>query len=110
MSLKATREPLILFDISSVCLIQRFSAGSVRGKKLTPQQYLNQRILNEKRSYSKNKQFVFAFTNYIERLQLENAISISYRHGYITNSDRNKMLNVDQDGFSVFAKIKGTPK
>jgi hypothetical protein len=88
----------------------KFGLSFARKKKLTPQQYLNQRLLNENRVFSRNKQFLFAFVNYIERHQLENAINISYRHGSISNLDGKKELAVDQDGFSVFQKIKGTPK
>jgi hypothetical protein len=81
-----------------------------RKNKLSPQQYLNQRLLNENRAFSRNKQYLFAFVNYIERHQLENAINISYRHGSVSSLDGRKELAVDQDGFSVFQKIKGTPK
>jgi hypothetical protein len=88
----------------------KFGLNYARKKKLSPQQYLNQRLLNENRAFSRNKQFLFAFVNYIERHQLENAINISYRHGSISNLEGKKELAVDQDGFSVFQKIKGTPK
>jgi hypothetical protein len=88
----------------------KFGLNFARKKKLSPQQYLNQRLLNENRAFSRNKQFVFAFVNLIERHQLENAINISYRHGSVSNLDGKKELAVEQDGFSVFQKIKGTPK
>jgi hypothetical protein len=61
------------------------------------------------RRFSKSPPFVFAWTYYIERQQLENAINMSVKKGKIScNVDGSKSVMSVDDGFTCFKKISGT--
>ena len=77
-----------------------------RTKKLSPQQYFNQRLLNRDNRFSSNTPFIFSSVYYVERYQLEQQINISYRKGQFKDNN----FFAIEDGFSVFDKIPGTPR
>jgi hypothetical protein len=88
----------------------KFGMHYAREKKLYPQQYFCQRLLNRNRIFSKHSQFLFAAVYFTERYQIENQINISYKRGKVSNNDGQNQLSALEDGFSVLQKIKGTPK
>ncbi len=82
----------------------RYGLNYSRQKKLTVQQYFNQRLLNWDRRFSSNTPYVFSSVYYVERYQLEHQINISCRKGQFKD---NNFFSIE-DGFSVFDKIPGT--
>ncbi|HIC32728.1 MAG TPA: hypothetical protein EYO76_12510, partial [Flavobacteriaceae bacterium] len=77
---------------------------------ITPQQFVEQRILNHNAIFRNNIAFVFTACFYIEKHQLENKINVSYRRGKITQTTTGTSKMNLNDDFSIFHKIKGTPK
>ena len=78
--------------------------------KITPQQFILQRIHNRNPVFAQNKPFIFTAVYYIERYQLESKVNISYMRGKMKRSgDGKEFLQMD-DGFSVFDNVRGSPR
>jgi hypothetical protein len=84
----------------------KFGMNYPRKKKLTPHQYILQRLLNQDKSFSSYPPFVFASVGYREPKQFESQINIAMRKGKIRE---NVMCSIE-DGFDVFDKVLGTPR
>ena len=78
--------------------------------KITPQQFVMQRLLNINPVFARNKPFLFSAAHYIEKYQLEYRMNISYRRGKIDNNPEGKNFLKTEDGFAVFENIPGSPK
>ena len=81
-----------------------------RGIKITPQQFILQRILNLNPVFAQNKPFIFSAVYYIERYQLESKVNISYMRGKMKSDGKGKEFLQMDDGFSVFDNIRGSPR
>ena len=79
-----------------------------RDQKLPPVYYFNQRLLNEDQRFAKHAPYLFAAQQYVERTTLEGQINISGLKGQRdgTTSDLTRLT----DPFSVFQKLKGSPR
>ena len=76
---------------------------------LTPQEWLEQRLLNEDPIWSNTSSFVFSGVNYIERKQMRERINISFQRGHKKILENGLTEYSLEDAFSVLAKISGTP-
>ena len=82
-----------------------------RKAKLTPQQYLSQRLKNKDNRFEQCTPYVFAATGYVEEKQMERNIGISYYRAKInTSKDGSKTCSLDEDAFAVMDNVKGTPR
>ena len=88
----------------------KYGINHPRKYKLTKQMFLNQRLLNEDERFSKDSFFVFMASTLIEQEQLEKQIDISGVRGSSTTDEEGERVVKLQDVFSVFQKLKGTPK
>ena len=79
-----------------------------RAQKLPPVYYFNQRLLNEDQRFAKHAPYLFAAQQYVERTTLESQINISGLKGQrdSTTTDMTRLT----DPFSVFQKLKGSPR
>ena len=81
-----------------------------REMKLTPQQYLGQRLKNKDTRFEQCTPYVFAAAGFVEEKQMERNIGVSYNKGKKTvSSNGSKTYELD-DAFSVLDNVKGTPK
>ena len=72
--------------------------------------YFLTRLCHYSGLFSKNNDYVFMCQQYVERSQLESNIDITTQKGVMTTaSDGTKSMKLT-DAFSVFQKIRGTPK
>ena len=78
--------------------------------KITPQQFILQRIHNLNPVFANNKPFIFTAVYYIERHQLESKMNICYMRGKMKNTEDGKLFMQTQDGFAVFDNIRGSPR
>ena len=78
--------------------------------KLTPQQFLLQRIQNINPVFAQNKPFVFSAVHYVEKYQLQSKVNISYMRGKVSLTSEGKSFLKTEDGFSVFDNIRGSPR
>ena len=88
----------------------QFGLHHKRKQKLTSQTYFNQRLLNQDERFSMDPCYLFMSCYYLERQMIESQINISGVKGISklnANGERKIHLN---DIFSVFAKVKGSPK
>lgn len=88
----------------------QFGLHHKRDLKLSSQMYFNQRLLNVDERFSTDPCYLFMSCYYLERQMIENQIDVAGVRGPSSmneNGERKVHLN---DIFSVFAKIKGTPK
>ena len=81
-----------------------------RKVKITPQQFIMQRLLNINPVFARNKPFLFSAVHYLEKYQLEYRMNISYMRGQVRNNAEGKKLLQTEDGFAVFDSIPGSPK
>ena len=81
-----------------------------REVKLTPQQYLGQRLKNKDTRFAQCTPFVFASAAYIEEKQMERNIGVSYRKGKVDISDGGSKTYKLDDAYSVLDDVRGTPK
>ena len=81
-----------------------------RGIKLTPQQYLGQRLKNKDTRFEQCTPYVFAAAAFVEEKQMEQNIGVSFNKGKKSvSSDGLKTYELD-DAFSVLDNVKFTPK
>ena len=77
-----------------------------RSNKLPPAYYFNQRLLNKDQRFSMNMAYIFMAQQYVQRHSLESQINVSSQRGTFVNQN----LKEHTDVFSVFQKLKGSPK
>jgi hypothetical protein len=78
--------------------------------KITPQQFLLQRIHNINPIFAQNKPFVFSAVHFVEKYQLQSKVNISYMRGKVSLTKEGKSFLKTEDGFSVFDNIRGSPR
>ena len=81
-----------------------------RQKKLTTQEWVNQKLLNKNPAFSKNKPFVFSAVSYVEQQQLMSRMNISYLRGKVTQSNQGTKFLQTEDGYAVFDGLPGSPR
>ena len=79
-----------------------------RDQKLPPVYYFNQRLLNVDQRFAKRPPYLFAAQQYVERTTLEAQINISGLKGNRDSTTTN--MTTLTDPFSVFQKLKGSPR
>ena len=86
----------------------KYGLNHPRDQKLPPVYYFNQRLLNEDQRFAKHAPYLFAAQQYVERTTLESQINISGLKGQrdSTTTDMTRL----SDPFSVFQKLKGSPR
>ena len=84
----------------------RFGLHEERSQKLSATFYFTQRLLNKDQRFAKSITYIFMAMQYLERMALESQISVSAQRGTYNNSNIMQL----SDPYSVFQKIKGTPK
>ena len=88
----------------------KFGLHYKRKKKLTDQQYFNQRILNEDLRFSNSPSYKFGAAAYIERKQLISRANISFMRGKKCVNDEGRPEYDLDDAFTTFDGVKNTPK
>ena len=88
----------------------RYGLNHERKINLTDQKYFTQRIRNKDRRFEENPGYVFAATAYIEKKQLQNNAKISFSRGKKTQTVDGDMVYSLNDPYTVFDKVKNTPK
>ena len=81
-----------------------------RKRKLTPQQYLVQRLRNKDTRFEQCTPYVFAAAAYLEEKQMERNIGVSFSKGKVNISDNGSKSYKLEDAYSVLDDVKGTPK
>ena len=88
----------------------KYGLNHDREIKLSDLQFVNQRFLNKDNRFSSSPGFVYAATGYLEKLQLERNINISYSKGTsVVTNDGKKVYHLEDD-FAVLGKTKNSPK
>ena len=82
----------------------RFGLHYKRKHKITAQDYFKQRLMNIDKKWSNDKTYLFSALYYVERMQLERQINVSYRRGKVVGG---QLVNME-DVCSVFDKVTGT--
>ena len=98
------------FDVKAFpCLhpTGRFGLNYERDIKIPPQMYFTQRLLNEKQMFAKNIPYLFMAHQFVERQMLQKQINVSGMKGALGGDSKIRQLT---DPYSVFQKIKGSPK
>ena len=81
-----------------------------RQQKLTDKTYFEQRLMNQDERFSMDPCYLFMACYYLERQSIERQIDISGVKGISrTTAEGTKKIHLN-DVFSVFSKVKGTPK
>ena len=80
-----------------------------RMKKITPQQFFSQRLLNVDKRFAKDSDFLFVAQQYVERYGLERQIDVSMQKGSLLKTNDGTKVIQTKDAFSVFKNIPGTP-
>ena len=88
----------------------KFGLDHPRKVKLTKQKYFQQRILNKDKRFAETAGYIFAATSLVESERLRSNANLStYKGNKITDSGGQVSYEV-KDPFTVFDKIKNTPK
>ena len=78
--------------------------------KLTPQEWIMQRLLNINPVFARNKPFLFSAVSFVEMHRLTSNMNVSYLRGKLNkNSDGHQFLSTE-DSWTVFDNIPGSPK
>ena len=80
-----------------------------RPRRITPQQYFTQRLLNVDKRFAKDFDFLFVAQQYVERYALERQIDVSMQKGNVLKTNDGTKVIQTKDAFSVFKSIPGTP-
>ena len=100
------------WDISSFPTLfpdGKFGKDYKRAKKLTAQEFFQQRILNKDKRFSKNPGFCFAAMSYVEAERLRNNANLTGMKGRRVEGVNGVSFEL-KDPVTVFDKVKGTPK
>ena len=100
------------WDISSFPTLfpdGKFGKDYKRTKKLTAQEFFQQRILNKDDRFSKNPGFCFAAMSYVEAERLRSNANLTGMKGKRVEGTGGISYEVG-DPCTVFEKVKGTPK
>ena len=84
----------------------RYGLHQNRPIKLAPVYYFNQRLLNKDQRFAMDMAYIFMAQQYIQRHSLESQINVCSQKGTFDK----KSLTQHSDVFSVFQKLKGSPK
>ena len=98
------------FDVKAYpCLhpTGKFGLFQKREIPIPDQMYFVQRLLNKDQRFAKSITYLFMAHQYVERNMLEKQINVSGFRGSLNSNS--EITNLD-DCFSVFQKIKGSPK
>ena len=79
-----------------------------REQKITPQQFINQRLYNINPMFAQNKPFVFSAVHYVEKHQLESQMKVAYMRGKMKQGREGQKFLQTEDGFNVFDNIVGS--
>ena len=81
-----------------------------REKKISPQQFFNQRLLNFDKRFAKDYGFLFVAQQYTERHAIERNISICMKKGkMVEQADGKIKVSQPSDKFNVLKTVRGTP-
>ena len=100
------------WDISSFPTLfpdGKFGKDYKRKKKLTAQEFFQQRILNKDDRFSKNPGFCFAAMSYVEAERLRSNANLTGMKGQRVEGQGGVSYEV-RDPCTVFEKVPGTPK
>ena len=100
------------WDISSFPTLfpdGKFGKDYKRKKKLTAQEFFQQRILNKDDRFSKNPGFCFAAMSYVEAERLRSNANLTGMKGQRAEGQGGVSYEV-RDPCTVFEKVPGTPK
>ena len=100
------------WDISSFPMLfpdGRFGMGYKRTKKLTAQEFFQQRILNKDPRFANNPGFNFAAMSYVEAARLRSNANLTGMRGKRVHGKEGVRLELG-DPCTVFDKVPGTPK
>ena len=64
---------------------------------------------NRDKRFSSNTSWVFMAQQYVERERLEKEINVISRRGFLSGSEQFQSISM-KDHFSIFKKIRGSPK
>ena len=87
----------------------KFGMNYKRTKKVTAQEFFQQRILNKDNRFSKNPGFCFAAMSYVEALRLRNNANMTGMRGKRVEGKEGVSVEI-KDPCAVFDKVPGTPK
>ena len=87
----------------------KFGLHFPRKKKISDQNFFIQRIMNKDLRFANNMPFIFASVAYIEKLQIERNINISFMRGKKTENVGGPVYSLE-DAYSVLDNIKNTPR
>ena len=87
----------------------KFGKDYKRTKKLTAQEFFQQRILNKDDRFSKNPGFCFAAMSYVEAERLRSNANMTGMKGKRVEGKEGVSYEV-KDPCTVFEKVPGTPK
>ena len=88
----------------------QFGLHHKRKKRLTDQQYFEQRLLNKDTRFCNSPGYIFAAAAYIEHKQLSSKANISFMRGKkSTNAEGARQYELD-DAFTTFDGVRNTPK
>ena len=99
------------FDVKANPILHptgKYGLHHPRDIKLRDGSYFNQRLLNKDPRFAKNIPYIFMALYYLERKSLEGQVSVAARRGQYDRTT--KTYSQLQDPFSIFQKVKGTPK
>ena len=99
------------FDVKANPILHptgKYGLHHPRNIKLQHGSYFNQRLLNIDPRFAKNIPYIFMALYYLERKSLEGQISVAARRGQYDQTT--KTYSQLADPFSIFQKLKGTPK
>ena len=81
-----------------------------REVRITPQQYLVQRLRNRDVRFEQCTPYVFAAAAYLEEKQMERNIGLSFCKGKISESSEGSRTYKLDDAYSVLDDVRGTPR
>ena len=88
----------------------KFGMDFPRKVILTRQKYFNQRILGKNEKFAKTPGYVFGATSYVESQRLRSNANISGYRGKKETDEEGKVSYNMKNPFTVFDKVKNTPK
>jgi hypothetical protein len=87
-----------------------FGRDHPRKVKLTTQKYFQQRILNRDNRFAKTPGYVFAATSHVESSRLRSNANLCGYKGKKTTNQGGQVSYEVKDPFTVFDRVKNTPK
>ena len=88
----------------------RYGLHFEREDPLSNLQYVGQRLYNKNTIFSSNSSYLFAMQQFVEREKLEKNVDVCFQKGTLESHGNSVSILSNHDAFSIFKKIKGTPK